>query len=296
MNFLDNISKKDIEQYDDKVVMIKDLLKENRRLVSFVGSSQSGTSFFVNTIASFLAMQGIEVAILDATKNKSSYFIYTKNEEVLRRTATESIDNLSNGIANGIKVNEHLTVYTSLPAKYDTIKKVEPILQTLLKNHTLILVDCDFDTPMTYFSYSQEIYLVQTMDILTIQPLTELLLKMKNNDIQLENKIRVIVNKYVTLENVSEREIVSGISFYNDPSMSFMRQLLNKANVKYCVVPFVLEAYTKYLNCVANCNIDVRSFPQQVVQMLTIIANNICPALMQNRQNNNLANNAEEVM
>lgn len=276
MNFLNNMVQKDIEQYDDKGEVIEDLLKENRRLISFLGSSKSGTSFMVNTIANFLSMQGIEVAILDTTRNKNSYYIYTKNEEILRRIAIDSIDNLVNGIANGIKVNEYLTVYTSLPSKYDSIKKVEPILQTLLKKHKIVLMDCDFETPMTYFSYSQEIYLVQTMDILTIQPLTELLLKMKNNGIALEYKTRIIVNKFVNLESITEKEIISGIAFYNDPSMSYMRELFNKNNVKYYIVPFDLETYTKYLNSIADCSIDISVFPLQIVQILKLIASNIC--------------------
>lgn len=281
MNLLDNMMKKDIRPINDKVVVIEDLLKENRRLISFIGPSKSGTSFMVNVVAAFLSMQGIEVAILDTTKNKSSYYIYTKNEEELRKIAANSIDNLVNGVANGIKVNSHLTIYTGLPSKYDSIKKVEPIIQTLLKNHTLILIDCDFDTPMPYFSYSQEIYVLQTMDILTIQPLTEILLQMKNSGVQLDNKIRMIVNKFVTLENVTEKEIISGASFYNDPSMLYMRQLFDKTTVKYCIVPFALDAYIKYLNGVANCNIDIRNFPQQILQAIKVISTNICPAVMQ---------------
>lgn len=281
MNLLDNMIKKDIKPINDKIAVIEDLLKENRRLISFLGSEKSGTSFMVNTVATFLSMQGIEVAILDTTKNKSSYYIYTKNDESLRKTATNSINGLIGGIANGIKVNSHLTVYTSLPSNYDNIQKFEPIVQTLLKNHTLILVDCDFDTPMPYFSYSQEIYVVQTMDILTIQPMTELLLKMKNAGIILDNKIRVIVNKYVPLENITEKEIISGVSFYNDPSMLYMRQLFDKTTVRYCVVPFVIDAYVKYLNCIANCNIDIRDFPQQVMQSIKVISSNICPAIAQ---------------
>ncbi len=280
MNFLDNITKKNIEQYDDKGVVIDDLLKENRKLITFVGSSKSGTSFMVNNVATLLTSQGLEVAILDTTKNKSSYYIYTKNEEVLRRVAMESIDNLTNGIANGLKVNDKLTVYTSSPTKYDNIKKVEPILQTLLKKHTIILVDCDFDTPMTYFNYSQEIYLIQTMDILTIQPLTEFLLKMRNSGVALDYKARIIINKFVNLESISEREIISGMAFYNDPTMSFMRELFNKNNIKYFIVPFDLSVYTKYLDGVANCNIDISSFPLNIIQVLRLIANNICPIMV----------------
>ena len=46
---------------------------------------------------------------------------------------------------------------------------------TLVKHHSLILIDCDFSTDLSYFIGSQEICLVQSMDILTIQPLTKFL-------------------------------------------------------------------------------------------------------------------------
>ena len=52
------------------------------------------------------------------------------------------------------------------------MKNSFPILETLVTDHTLVLIDCDFETPMEYIEKSQEIYLIQSMDVLTIQPLT----------------------------------------------------------------------------------------------------------------------------
>ena len=51
------------------------------------------------------------------------------------------------------------------------IKDYENILSTLLSNYSLVLLDCDFETEYQYFNAVQEIYLVQSFDILTIQPL-----------------------------------------------------------------------------------------------------------------------------
>ena len=121
---------------------------------------------------------GINTAILDVTKNKNSYYIYTKNEEQLRRVALECMNNLSNGEAKGIQVNKNLTVYTSLPTEQNN-EDIQEILSTLVKNYSLVLIDCDFETEMEYFENAQEIYLVQSMDILTIQPLTAFLRELK---------------------------------------------------------------------------------------------------------------------
>ena len=64
-------------------------------------------------------------------------------------------------------------------------------MSTLIKNHNVILVDCDFDTPYSYFEVAQEIYLVQSMDILTIQPLTYFLKELKNIGVDLDKKVRI---------------------------------------------------------------------------------------------------------
>lgn len=86
----------------------------------------------------------------------------------IRNIATNTLQNLSNGQAKGITVNRNLTVYTSLPTEREELNNAQNILETLVRNHSLVLIDCDFDTPFGYFSNAQEIYLVQTLDILTI--------------------------------------------------------------------------------------------------------------------------------
>ena len=176
-------------------VDISSLLTRDKKIVSIVGTSKNGTSFILNNLAELLSSQGINVAILDATQNRNTYYIYTKNEENLRRTAYESIKSLAEGNARGIAVNSNLTVYTSLPSESTDMNKVGPILETLINNHSLILIDCDFNTPLDYFANSQEIYLVQSMDVLTIQPLTAFLRELKTKKILDESKIRIIINK-----------------------------------------------------------------------------------------------------
>ena len=147
-------------------VDISNLLTPDKKIVTFVGTSKNGTSFIVNNLAELLSSTGVNVAILDTTKNRNSYYIYTKNEEELREIATKSIDGLATGKATGIPVNKNLTVYTSLPEEGEAIVNVNRILETLLKNHSLILIDTDFSTPIEYFKQSQETYLIQTLDVL----------------------------------------------------------------------------------------------------------------------------------
>ena len=46
------------------------LLTREKKIVTFVGTSKNGTSFLVNNLALSLSKKGIDVAILDATKNR----------------------------------------------------------------------------------------------------------------------------------------------------------------------------------------------------------------------------------
>ena len=210
------------------------LLTREKKIVTFVGTSKNGTSFLVNNLALSLSKKGIDVAILDATRNRNAYYIYTENEEDLRQIAEKSIPNLINGVAAGLKVDKNLTVYTALPDDDVPMEQYEEILSTLVKNHSLILIDCDFETDFGYFAASQEIYLVQSMDIITIQPLTAFLRDLQSKNIYQPENLRIVINKELPVKTLTVKNIIGGLSFYNDPSMSFMRELFNRETAKYC--------------------------------------------------------------
>lgn len=266
--------------YDDENysnIDIKEMLSNKKKLISFVGAPKSGTSFIVGNLAEILSRLGIKVAILDLTKNRNSYYIYTKNEEGLRNIANESIKGLYNKEVNGINVNENFTVFTSVVSKMEFVDNVEKILETLIENYSVILIDADFETPDYYFYYSNEIYLVQTMDVLTIQPLTEFLANLKNKNILNENKIRIIINKYVDIESISVKEIIWGMAFYNEPTMAYMQELFNKDLVPYTLIPFNEMSYRNYLNGVAKCDINISDVSSEILQAFRKIANDIYP-------------------
>lgn len=273
----------DEENYTN--IDINELLSNEKRLISFVGTSKSGTSFIINNIAEILSSCGVKVAIIDTTQNKNSYYIYTKNEEALRCIANESIQGLYNGEANGIQVNENLSVYTSVVKKMDCLDEVEKILETLIENYSVILVDADFETPEKYFYYSNEVYLVQTMDVLTVQPLTEFLARLKNRNFLDENKLKIIINKYLEVESITPKEIVGGMAFYNEPTMAYMQQLFNKDFVKYIVISFDEDSYRNYLNGLAKCEISISDISDIILQVLRKISTDIYPYLLKNTEN-----------
>ena len=263
------------QSYED--VDISRLLTSDKKVACFIGTSKNGTSFIVNNLAEITSKMGIDTAILDTTKNRNSYYIYTKNEENLRKTAMDSINNLLQGVADGIQVNKNLTVYTSLPEETEGIENAGTILQTLLKKHSLVLIDCDFYTPLEYFEKTQEIYLVQSFDVLTIQPLTAFLRELKSKDILNQSKLRVILNKAVKVRGVNDKTIIGGMAYYNDPAMSFMTELFDKNTIRYITVPFNEEVYTRYLENVINCEVSIKGYPKNMVQILNELSNMVYP-------------------
>ena len=273
--------------FDDEE--FESLLSGDKKVTAFVGTSKNGTSFMVNNLANILSNMGINTAILDATQNKSAYYIYTNDDENLRNAAIKSIGNLINGVASGVKVNNNLTVYTGIPSQYDEINNSHPIMETLIKNHSIVLIDCDFNTPIEYFDKAQEIYLVQSMDVLTIQPLTEFLRKLKVKNVLDERKIRIILNKLLKVNGVNGKKIVGGMSNYNDPEMSFMTELFDKNIVKVVAeIHFDEDVYAKYLESMIECNIKLSGYPKDFKQKLLNLAGIVYPLLngSNNKKNN----------
>ena len=261
-----------VPQYEE--LDMNRILAPNQKIVAFVGTSKNGTSFLVNNVAEILSLNNVNIAILDLTKNRNAYYIYTKNEEMLRNKANECIKKLKDGVADGIEIHKNLTVYTSA-FDVEEIENVEPIIQTLLTKHNMVLLDCDFDTPDRYFKYSKEIYLVQSMDILTIQPLTLFLRKLSDKGAFSEEKARVVLNKYIKTKELNEDILVGGISIYNDASMTVRKELFNRKTVKRITIPFETETYLRYLNGLVICDVSLKGYSKKILQSLKQLATSV---------------------
>ena len=260
------------------------LVTSDCKIVSFVGTSKNGTSFLVNNLAVLLSDKGIKTAILDLTKNKNAYYIYTLNEDALREKSFRCIDGLRSGVADGMQVSKNLTVYTTLPGENPSIDDYENILDTLSKNYSLVLLDCDFDTNFNYFAESHEIYLVQTYDILTIQPLTAFLNELKYKNILNPNKLRIVINKTLKLRKLTDKMVIGGISCYNDPASTYINTLFDKDNVKYTTIPFEDQTYGRYLERLVDCEISLNGYSKIFLDALQRLGDMVYP-LIANEKN-----------
>ena len=258
---------------------LNSILTKDKKIVAFVGASKSGTSFLINNLGCLFSSIGIKTAILDMTKNKNSYYIYTNNDEKLRNIAYTSIENLEKGIAEGINIDRNLSVYTTVPNDGKDYSNGETILSTLIQNESLVLIDCDFETDPSYFANAQEIYLIQSMDILTIQPLTAFLRELKTMGILDPEKLRIVINKEIKVKNLTSKAIIGGMSFYNDPAMSYMTELFNKEKIRACTIPFDENVYSKYLEEVVNCVITINGYSKNFMNNLKLLGNMVYPLL-----------------
>ena len=256
------------------------------KLVAFVGTSKNGTSFVINNLATLISQNNVNVAILDLTKNKNSYYVFTNNDPELMKKGKKCVEKLIDGFYEGITVQNNLTVYTSLPGEEEKFENVQAILGNLLKQYSLVILDCDFDTIPEYFKASQEVYLVQTYDILTIQPLTKFLRDCLDKGILSVDKLRIVINKEIRMKKLTKSLLIGGISTYNDPGLDYMKELFDPNMIMATSIPFDVDTYETYLENIVDCRISLKGYSNDFKQALAVLANMVYPLSTSRMQNN----------
>lgn len=265
-----------MEQERQVVKQVFEVPKDYSKAVLFIGGSKVGSTFLVNAISYILSKNGIKTAILDMTRERNMYYIYTKNNETLRKKAEVSIPKVVEGKVSGagIEINKNLHLYTSIPGtdrkSYNHIK----LLENLKLEYKVVLIDADFTTPLDYFKLTNEIYTVQDMDILTVQQITTFLRELKSKDISLA-KMHIIINKYIK-SNLTCRKLMEGLAYYYDPQMTYVDELFDP-KTDYFTVPFNESNYSKYINNLYACDMDFSQFTSDFLEMVAVICSVIYP-------------------
>ena len=246
------------------------------KVVAFIGTSKNGTSFLADSVGMLFSQAGIKTAIVDTTKNKNSYYMFTNNNAKLGSIAASSLKKLAKGQVEGLELNPSLSIFTGLPGDVDELYlDVDTIVNTLSMNFDVVLLDCDFSTDDKYFAKAKELYLVQTMDAFTIQPLTKFLSELKLKGLLDENKLRIVINKYIKMKKLSYKMIIGGLSKYNEPAMTLQRDLFNPNNIPYILIPFDDETYEAYLQEVAMCDFKLNNYSDNFLNALETLKNMI---------------------
>ena len=210
---------------------------------------------------------------MDLTKNKDTYSIYAATSSEYKELAASSIPNLAIGQDVPLKIGD-LSIYTGIPrvdrTKLDAIRAVEKIRN----QHAVILVDCDFTTSIDIFRLVNNIFVIQDMDMLNILPITMFLKELKVRDIDL-NKVEVVVNKYLKSILTAEK-IVEALSYYTNPEMTFVDELLPKG-IKRFIVPFDEQNYLRYVESLYATKLNFGGFSEEFRQAITSLTHDIFP-------------------
>lgn len=265
-----------VTQVVEKEVLrnVYEVPKDYKKTVCFVGAPKVGTTFCINAIGTYLARNKVKTAIVDVTRKRDTYTIYTYDNEGKRHIAAESLKYASNGL-NEPLIYEKLSIYTGMPGEDRKAYNASVAMETIRQNNNAVLIDADFTTPIEYFRQCQEIYVVQDMDILNINQLTMFLRNLKSKGIPM-SKLRVIINKHVKCV-LTAKDILDGIATYTSYDLKMYDELFNSANIPYYILPFDIENYKKYVEMVYKYSNKFASFSAEFRQNLEKIINSIYP-------------------
>ena len=265
-----------VEKVLEKEVVknVYEVPKDYKKVVAFVGAPKVGTTFCINAIGTSLAKSRVKTAIVDLTRKRDSYTIYTYDNEGKRNIAAESLKYASNGL-NEPLIYEKLSIYTAMPGEDRKTYNSSVLINTIMQNNNVILIDADFTTPFDYFRLCQEIYIVQDMDIININQLTIFLRQLKMRGIPM-NKIKVIVNKHVNCA-LTTKDILDGIATYTSYDLKMYDELFNSSSMPYFILPFNAENYKKYVEMVYKYSNKFSTFSDDFKNSLNKIITSVYP-------------------
>lgn len=248
--------------------------KDYKKMVCLVGPSKSGTTFCVNALATYYTKKNIKTAIVDMTRKRDTYYMYTYDNEGKRSIAAESLKYASNGL-NEPLIYGPLSIYTAMPGEERRMYGHSKIVDVVKMHNSVVLMDCDFTTPYEYYRIAQEIYLIQDMDVLNISQTTLFLRELKNKGVPL-NKLKIVINKHIKCK-LTARDIIDGMATYTTPDLKSYDELFSVDKMEYFTIPFETENYAKYTEMMYKYSNLFSSFTKNFQEELGVLANIIYP-------------------
>ena len=245
-----------------------------KKVICFVGASKVGTTFLINAVANTFAKNKINTAIVDMTRKKDTFTIYTYDSEGKKNIASQSLKYASSGLDEPL-VYDKLRIYTAMPGEDRKMYNASKVIETVMKENKIVLTDADFTTPIEYFKLCNEIYLVQDMDVLNIGQTTLFLRELKMKNVSFD-KIKLIINKHVKCA-LTSKDIIDGISTYSSYDLKMYEQLFSSSKLPYYIMPFNEDNYRKYVEMIYKYTNTFNSFTDEFKNSLNKILNSIYP-------------------
>ena len=86
-------------------------------------------------------------------------------------------------------------------------------------------------------------------------------------------KIKVIINKYVK-SLLTPKKLIQGLSYYNDPQMSFTDELL-EGKVLSFIVPFNVENYSRYIDGMYKNSLDYKKYTSDFLSAIEKVSESV---------------------
>jgi len=235
-----------------------------KKVVAFVGTNKVGTSFLVNTVGTLLATKGVKTSILDMTRNRGLYWFYSDDTSKRIDVVANCMSNLSNGIAAPVQVgrSRNLTLYTTVPkGREDNRKgyKHRTVVETAKKNCNLLIIDCDFTTPIEYLEQAQEIFLVQDLDLIKCKETVDFLKDMKSRGLDW-SKLRLVINNEVKSKITAKKIRKYALMSYSDPYFTYSEDI--EEIKRFITVPLDPQNYSVYIDAMEQGRIDYDKFTE----------------------------------
>ena len=249
-----------------------------KKMVVFVGANKAGTTFVANAVAHAMASARIMTSILDMTRDKGMWYIYSQQYSAAQqKKMSDYMQRISDGEEIFIETgNSFLKVY-SAPGSITDVRrgyKHKNIIDVVRNNSNVVIVDADFTTPIDYFEQASEVYVVQDLDILKMPDTTLFLRELKNRGMNMK-KIKVIFNKYVKTAVLNPKKLVQVMSTYSDPAMTYMESDLLPTKVDYSIIPYNINNYTKYTEALCAGLTNYKGYSSDFLEVINEIVGKI---------------------
>ena len=249
-----------------------------KKMVVFVGPNKAGTTFVVNAVAHAMANEKIMTSVLDMTRDKGMWYIYSQQySTAMQKKMANYMQRISDGEELFIETsNPFLKIY-SAPGSISDVRrgyKHKNIMDVVRNNANVVLVDADFTTPIDYFDHADEVYVVQDLDILKMPDTTLFLRELKNRGMNMK-KIRVILNKYVKTATLNSKKLIQVMSTYSDPGMTYMESELLPSKVDFSTIPYNINNYTKYTEALCTGLNNYKGYSNDFLAVISEIVSKI---------------------
>ena len=143
------------------------------------------------------------------------------------------------------------------------------VIDTAKENCNLLIIDCDYTTPIEYLEKAQEIYVVQDLDLLKVRETQEYFRDLKSRNIDW-SKLRVIFNNVVPCKITPKQLIKNGLTYYSDTTNTYTEEF--ERIKQYIEINLEPANYSNYIDGMNSGRINFDKFSVDFKQKIDALS------------------------